>query len=255
MATFVFKPNPNKIVKISKGKPAAENNWKSLDGINRVNDAFQLYMENDITLSVNNDYEDPFKEIIEQAKKTKFGSKIVDAYNTGNELLNITSGIRLQTEYTGAEAWKGSSKIEFDLSFNFYMGSIGLWSGREEVYNPIAALGALFMPRKIGPLVKGPGPSYAEVLGNNVADLVQSLLNPNQDVASDRWKNQISALPDVIAIDIGGIYSFESVIPKNFSFSFSKDLDDKGFPISGQASVHLETTTTGTSTRYLPRKS
>jgi hypothetical protein len=256
--TSTFTPNANKVVNLKQGGLS----WKevAVNTIAQIDNKIQLYLENDISLDVKNEYEDPFKEIIEAAKKTKFGAAVTGVLQAVNEISAITSGVRLQTEYTGAKAWKGSSKIEFSLSFNFYMGSAGIWSGKEEVYNPIAALGKMFMPRRVteggkvitnGLFIKGPGPSYVEILGNIGADLINTWASPDP-TALNAQKAKFENLPGIISITIGQLYNFNSVLPQSFSFSFSKDLDNKGYPISGTVTVALETVTTGTSNRYLP---
>jgi len=256
--TSTFTPNPNKVVNLKQGKGS----WKDFEvnKIAQIHNNIQLYLENDISLDVKNEYEDPFKEIIEAAKKTKIGAAVTGVFQAINEVSAITTGVRLQTEYTGAKAWKGSSKIEFSLSFNFYMGSAGIWSGKEEVYNPIAALGKMFMPRRVtelgawadnGLFIKGPGPSYVEILGKIGADLITTWAEPDA-AALNTQRNKFENFPGIISITIGQLYNFNSVLPQSFSFSFSKDLDNKGYPISGTVTVALETVTTGTSNRFLP---
>jgi hypothetical protein len=239
--------NENKIVYILDGGKS----WKTANDIKEIPDALELYLENDLSVSVTNQYEDPIKEILEAAKDAnKFVSKVVDVAKLVNQVAGLIGNVRLTTKYTGAQAWTGSSPLSFNLSFNFYMGMADEWDGKTEVYLPIAALGRIFMATTVGGLfLKGPGPSYAAILtqmGQSIwNNITGSSPNPEQE-ASAFQKGGVEAvagkvLGKIISIQIGKIYKFNNVIPKNFSYSFSKETDAHGYPISGSCSVTCET--------------
>jgi len=239
--------NPNKIVKILDGKV----DWKTASGIKDIPEDLELYLENDLSVSVTNQYEDPIKEILEAAKDAnKFVSKVVDVAKLVNEVAGLIGNVRLTTKYTGAQAWTGSSPLSFNLSFNFYMGMADAWDGKTEVYLPIAALGRIFMATTAGGLfLKGPGPSYAAILTQMGQSIWNNITGANPDANTEARAFEQSGvdkvsgyvLGKIISIQIGNIYKFNSVIPKNFSYSFSKETDANGYPISGSCSVTCET--------------
>jgi len=263
--------NPKKVIYITKN----EADWKT--GYD-INDKILLYSENDLSFSVAQTYEDPIAEIMAAARGTIAG-KIVNGFAGVAEFSSIFTNTRLMTEYTGAKAWKNSSQISFDLQFNFYMGMADAYDGRTEVYNPIAALANIFLPKVVSTVaVHGPGPSYADILtkqGQASIDAIKDTVNTfwekitkkfnaiggQTDALTNELKSKATSASDYvsnnsagnISIRIGNIYSFDNVLPIDFTFSFSKETDSKGFPIYGSCSIHCETFKMAT-TKSIPIK-
>jgi len=266
-----YSQNSNKIVTISKGTT----DWKSSYAQEpyKIPDNLVLYMENDISFQLHQDYEDPIAEIAEAVKRTKLG-KIVNGIMGVTEAAALATNVRAMTEYTGAKAWKSSSQITFDLQFSFFMGMTGEYSGLKEVYLPISALGAIFLPSIENGFLRGPGPSYSDVLSSQAKHILLGL-KPSLDKI---FGLQIPSLNDVkeagiaagklntdaekelksdknnISIKIGNIYNFTSILPMNFTYSFSRETDSEGYPISGSCSINCETMLIGTSKILPPKK-
>jgi hypothetical protein len=302
MSDYDYSLNDNKKVTITRGGA----DWKSglyADPTEGIPSGLALYLENDFSLTMHQDYEDPLREISEAAKKTKLGSIINSIAGVG-EAASLITNIRVQTEYTGAKAWKKSSQLSFDLAFSFYMGMAGVYDGRREVYLPISALAQIFLPKrkKDSVLIEGPGASYGELLSSmgkavflgmspGLNTLVEQTKKENvgiglvtlvgmstheQKIALDTRATNIlsSALSKAasgastgadavqqsnyndktksrfIGVKIGNLYNFSSILPINFSYSFSKETDDGGFPIYGNCSVHCETMLIATSDTF-----
>jgi hypothetical protein len=266
-----YSQNDNKIVTISKGTT----DWKSAYSTNpyKIPSNLVLYMENDISFQLHQDYEDPISEIAEAVRRTKLG-KIVNGIMGVTDAAALITNVRAMTKYTGAKAWKSSSQITFDLQFSFFMGMTGEYSGLKEVYLPISALGKIFLPSVQDGLLRGPGPSYSDLLSTQAKNVLLGLKASIDTIFS----LQIPSLADVkeagvkagvlnavaenalklddknnISIKIGNIYNFTSILPMNFTYSFSRETDSEGYPISGSCSINCETMLIGTS-KILPSK-
>jgi len=248
--------NPNKLVVLTKGG----SDWKL--GYD-IAPNIRLYLENDVSISVNQTYEDPLKEIMEAMKSTKLGKLAADFAGVA-EIGTLISGTRLMTKYVGSKAWKTSSQLDFSLSFNFYMGMAGKWEGRTEVYNPIAALGNVFLPKVTsGITIAGPGPSYADILSTQAKSILKDLTGADitnfanlQSESTAAQKTEQSTVHKVmkemmtknaVSVTIGKVYNFKSVLPMSFEYSFSKETDTEGYPISGSVNIKCETFQIGTS--------
>jgi hypothetical protein len=263
--------NPKKVIYITKNGA----DWKT--GYT-IADKIVLYTENDLSFSVAQSYEDPIAEIMTAARGTIAG-KIINGFAGVAEFSSIFTNTRLMTEYTGAKAWKNSSQIAFDLQFNFYMGMADAYDGKTEVYNPIAALANVFLPKVVSTLaIHGPGPSYVDILtkqGQASIDALKDTVNTFWETITTKY-NAVGGQTDALAkeltskrtgasdyistnsagninIRIGNIYSFYNVLPIDFTFSFSKETDSNGFPIYGSCSIHCETFKMAT-TESIPQK-
>jgi hypothetical protein len=80
----------------------------------------------------------------------------------------------------------------------------------------------------------------AQALLNGIVDNTKTTIEtPSSDMYMGK-NNNVDNGGD-ISIRIGKIYSFDNVLPIDFSYSFSKETDDGGFPIYGTCSIHCET--------------
>jgi hypothetical protein len=292
-----YVANSNKVVNIT----LKSQDWKDLAKSNKIDIAknLELYLEQDFSFDIHQDYEDPLAEIMAAAKGSLLGS-VVNGLQGVVDLASLATNVKNITTLSGAKAWKGSSQVSFDLQFNFYMGMTGAYSGKTEVYNPIRALGYIFLPHSNG-FLTAPGPSYADLLSNQAKTVLrgidpaikdlesfgvdvakalteaartavrpgsvfdwagiaqQQVLRENRDKAwkvlkasIDETNNQVALTEknltsgNVIAITIGKIYQFDSILPISFQYSFSKEMDSEGWPISGKCSIHCETMLIGT---------
>jgi len=279
-------------------------------GVKDLNDLNQyLYLQEDLSLSASNTYEDPLQKIKDVMNSSPIGQTV----NQLSALTNIAvaaTGFRLQTRFSALEAWTQSSKLRFSTKFSFNMGSHGHYSGFIEVYSPIEKLGAICLPSVAGAgLMLGPGPSFTTLMAAFAADffntfkgqasqikkttdaaaktaaeankagtgtnivtgtgvpppisieqqkanetaaaldkatkLSETLKTPQDETGVD--KSLFAQKGRMIHFQIGPKGKlFDSTqypggfLPKEFSYTFSKELDSAGYPISGTATISWE---------------
>jgi hypothetical protein len=265
-----------------------------------------LYLEEDISISASNTYEDPLQKMKDVMNSSPIGQTI----NQLSALFNVAvaaTGFRLQTRFSALEAWTSSSKLRFSTKFSFNMGSHGHYSGLTEVYSPIVKLGSICLPTANGFIMQGPGPNFTDLMRAFASDFMGTFTNKaseikkaadaaaataatkakagtgttvvtgggvvptistEQKTAADaaaalakakkesegltQIKNETSAKETdfkgrIILFKIGASGRlFDSknypggFIPKEFSYTFSKELDSNGYPISGTATISWE---------------
>jgi uncharacterized protein YqkB len=258
--------NTYRLVQISRSSDGKDISWKDQLGPNMIAKNLELILEDDISFTINNTYEDPIAEILNAAKKTKVGSMVQGFLGLAN-FSSLFTNTRIMTKFTAAKAWKTSSQLSFSLRFNFYMGMAGEYSGKTEVYNPIRALGYIFLPRVTsGIQILGPGPSYSSMIsdqGKVVYDALQKTvdgwaINFFGDDAAKQFDSIVNGIGNAvkgtlpsedatgggrIRLTVGknNVINFSKILPMDFTYSFSKDLDSDGFPISGSCTIACET--------------
>ena len=267
-----------------------------------------LYLQEDLSLSASNTYEDPLQKIKDVMNSSPIGQTI----NQLSALFNVAvaaTGFRLQTRFSALEAWTQSSKLRFSTKFSFNMGSHGYYSGFIEVYSPIEKLGAICLPSVTGPgLMLGPGPSFTTLMTAFASDFFNNFKGQTSQIkkatdaaakTADETKTETRAtvvagagVPPPIstekqkALDTAATLDkatklsenlknpqdekgvnqdlfaeknrmihfkigpkgklFDSTtypggfLPKEFSYTFSKELDSVGYPISGTATISWE---------------
>lgn len=176
------------------------------------------------------------------------------------------------------KAW-GSSEggITFEYEFKFNMGQYGLWNAKEEVVKPIINLVAPAFPQYLDNWsMAGPFPSTSELLLRLIkdnfssVDSTSSVANITSTVASTmtEYKNILSddskSLSDTVlntlqsigtvfkelinsayknltfTMEFGKIIRFDKLIITNATTSFSNEVDQDGYPISGTAKLTFE---------------
>ena len=294
---MAFK-NPNKQFMFTAAPPLTD------DEMNDLNE--YLYLQEDISISASNTYEDPLQKIKDVMNSSPIGQTI----NQLSALTNIAvaaTGFRLQTRFSALEAWTQSSKLRFSTKFSFNMGSHGYYSGLTEVYSPIVKLGSICLPTADGAIMKGPGPSFTDLMRAFASDFMSTFTNKASEIkkAADAAAAAAAAkakagpgtnivtgagVPPTISVEQkaandaaaalekakkdsqgltkinnetsakesdfkGRIILFKigpngrlfdsknypgGFIPKEFSYTFSKELDSAGYPISGTATISWE---------------
>lgn len=169
-----------------------------------------------------------------------------------------------------------SSGVTFDYEFTFALGQYGLWNAEEEVVKPIINLIAPTLPQYINSWgMAGPFPSTAELLlrmvknhfkedksfkdekGDFKASLVVSgVLNKAKgyfsdvDNISDGILSGLDLISDILqdlvessyknltyTIKFGKIIQFDKIMITDASTTFSNEVDENGFPVSGTAKL------------------
>ena len=263
----------------------------NLDSLNKF-----LYLEDDISFSATNTYEDPLQKIKEVMNSSPLGETINGLSALAGVAMAAT-GFRLQTRFSALEAWTQSSKLSFSTKFKFNIGSIGVYSGLVEVYTPIVQLGAICLPWADGAIMKGPGPSFTALMtafgkdfmntftgkaseiktaADDASKKASAAQTTSGDGGSEGGTNQLTKTeidakitkatketeklttptPETTSVNENSLSGrmihfrigpkgrlFDSkqypggFIPKDFSYTFSKELDSKGYPISGFVSI------------------
>lgn len=233
------KPNSGKLVKIFHGSNT------------EVHFGVPLYLEEDLSIQVTNTYEDPLQKLKDTIGSSGIGKAVTNVIDTVNTATAMTTGVRLTTRFSSPEAWLKTSKLKFSTKFSFAMGSNDLWSGKEEVYLPIKKLGEVCLPQlpANGILLKGPGPSYASMLQAMGRSLFSGVTGEQTSQLSENeiTNNEKGTSSGIIHIEIGDGKILKTrdqmpggVVPKDFSYTFSKEMDSNGYPISGTATIQWE---------------
>lgn len=173
------------------------------------------------------------------------------------------------------KAW-GSSEggITFEYEFKFNLGQYGLWNAKEEVVKPVINLVAPAFPQYLDNWsMAGPFPSTSELLlrliknnfstidsTSSVGDVTSTFSNTVKnytDALSDDSKsfsdsvlgtlqNIGSVFKDLVestyknltfTMEFGNIIKFDKLIIENATTSFSNEVDQDGYPISGSAKL------------------
>lgn len=260
--------NRNKIVELFAGV----RNWRSLVSGRNVPEGVFLYPESDFSMNASNEYADPLEKIMETARKTKFIKSIMDAVQTADSVMSLFN-IRLMTRLTGAQAWNGSSTLDFSLSFKFYYGMSGLFDGEAEVFNPIVNLAYWSLPvATSGLTMEGPAASYAQMVadyaqviirglgdllrraGESLKGFFDSESGPSGSLSSANNSSSERMIGEAILrfgnsrkVYFGSpdgtntLLRFDNVLPTSFKYSFSREMDSRGFPIAGNVDIQCKT--------------
>jgi len=203
-----------------------------------------------------------------------------------SKAIQMATGMKLQTKFTSPLAWASTSTLKFSTSFKFYMGMAGAYSGRSEVMRPIQALAYICMPQMYGGglVMYGPGPSFAQSIqamastiisgvasglkGENPqeASLAQAEVNrlnsaagigKNGEVDTDieaKQATQVDGTTRMIKMSVGHIFDSAqtggTLLPTNFSSSYSKEVDSEGYPINGSVTIEWITYTVATASDW-----
>ena len=200
-----------------------------------------------------------------------------------SKAIQMATGIKLQTKFTSPLAWASTSTLKFSTSFKFYMGMAGAYSGRSEVMRPIQALAHLCMPQMYGGIAMyGPGPSFAQSIEAMASTIISGVVsglkgdNPQAAVAAADQLNsaagigkngevdtdieakqakQVDGMTRMIKMKVGHIFESAktggTLLPTNFSSSYSKEVDDEGYPINGSVTIEWITYTVATATDWI----
>lgn len=177
-----------------------------------------------------------------------------------------------------AQAWTGSSGgVNISYTFSFSMGQYGLWNAKEEVIKPILNLIAPTLPKYLGKTnMEGPYPTTIGLLSDIIrnVDLKDSIAQSAKDLGSDVvglfTDNKGNIASDAVSSagatikrsleDLGGIIEtlvmsayenytytvkfgrmqeFRQMMIQDSSVTFSNQVDQFGFPISGTCTLSM----------------
>lgn len=179
---------------------------------------------------------------------------------------------------TNVKSWAGSiGSINFEYDFKFALGQYGLWNAKEEVVKPILNLVAPAFPQYVSNYsMAGPFPSTAELLYRMIVDENAStaesyITEINNNISSidsvnngnslkSNFENAASSIGSALenlgtflanvvtksfnnftyTLEFGNIVQFKNLIITNAKTSFSNEVDQNGFPISGSATLNFE---------------
>ena len=171
--------------------------------------------------------------------------------------------VRYQTSMTNLKAWESVKPLQIfsSVTFKFYMGIAGAWDGRTEVYNPVIALSTVNLPEKRDPsgiALQGPLPSVPYVYGqlagtaakiardaassafasgsqdDNSQYAFESAINDAMGQMERDMFSMMSGWRGMINLQVGNRIKLPTFTVKKTNVTFSRDTDDKGYPIWGE---------------------
>lgn len=181
-----------------------------------------------------------FDEELSFDLSSSFGS-LWDAH--GNNLLTLlssgTNGKVPSGQFVmqGMQIWQSTDPLSFSLPLKLYSVN----NAKDDVFIPALRLGQLTLPTKnngskgtsnemLATLIP-PGPNLTQILKNGGFTKLSDFLAEKTGVEAKGTYN----------VSVGGYVTFESVIITNCNPTFSKTVDDTGYPI--QADIELKFTT------------
>ena len=203
----------------------------------------------------------------------KAGANVISAWNdvkTNNANTNGRTAQVFQPWMKNVKAWTGAEGgITFEYEFKFNMGQYGLWNAKKEVVLPIINLVAPAFPQYLDNWgMAGPFPSTSELLLRMFSNKMseenytsnESAIITGTDGESPKTKDfstwaldNLSDIGNILAtlvkqaynnvtytIEFGNIIRFDKLIILNATTSFSNEVDQDGFPISGTAKLTFE---------------
>ena len=180
-----------------------------------------LTLESDLTISVSSS----FDYLMGGGGKY---SKLIS--NIGKSIASVAGskfGFGGTLKQMGVQTWQSTDPLSLNVVLTFFLGMRDIWNALEEVKKPIFELMKMTLPTEgaLGTLV-APGPSPLDVLKGTAADGMLKTAT--------------------ISLDIGGIIYLPEIIVKQVQPTFSKEVDENGFPIWGQVSIDVMTLFTAT---------
>ena len=205
-----------------------------------------------------------------------FGVNVLSSWNdvfveNGNE--NGRTARIFQPWTTNVQAWTGlrdTSGIAFEYEFKFAMGQYGLWNALEEVVKPIINLVAPAFPQYMDNTgMSGPLPSTSELLlrclknsvgsdatiesfGTTLSNEMGSITDSfkNNDSISGVVLNGLESIATIFktlvantyanltyTIEFGKMIKFDKMTITEATTSFSNEVDNNGYPVSGTAKL------------------
>lgn len=197
----------------------------SVDGSDIMKDGniangLSLTIDQEVSLGLSSS----FSELFESK-----GSALLDV--AGSVARDITRGrvaFSSQMKAFGFQYWRKSDPINVTFNLNFYMGKANAYDALREVVNPMMKLASLCLPSEggTGGFLVAPGPSLLSLIDERFNDSVRA---------------------KKINIIIGGITRLYNVIVKRAEPTFSKEVDTRGYPISGTINLEISTVFNATS--------
>ena len=180
-----------------------------------------LVLEEDITLSLSSNFSPLFG-----GGDTKILNVIGSLAREFSQGKIAFSG---QFKQLGFQVWGGTDPIAFTATLGFYMGSTDANNARIEVYAPMIKLAGLPLPEEgvAGNLI-GPGPAITSALGGLLGKITE---NTEQRI---------------ISLEIGKILRIGSIVVKRAEPTFSNEVDEFGYPISGKIQLDINSLFTAT---------
>lgn len=213
-------------------------------GIEDIN----LYLTQELDFSMKYEKGDTLKKIRDSVTKAgSFTGGVADVIAFAQESSSGKTLGRYFTKLISAPSWQTPEPLEIkSLTFDFNIGMNGVWSGRQEVYNPMMALArvALASPGEGSRLV-GPLPANSEIyagLFDSALSGVAAATADGQDFLSDflstfenKMAGQFSGAVGKVRMQYGNIFLPDFIVPE-VSVKFSNELDSEGYPIRGTIS-------------------
>lgn len=190
-----------------------------------------------------------------------------DAVEATANVIQDGFGLKFFNRFYYASAWNGASPSTLDVTINLSMGMLDLWSGKEEVFDPIITLMQMTLPypssysvytwdpnggmaRSGDGMIKAPGPNGLEVYAAFIShfNLFKSGIFGEEELNNARNINK-SAMKNVWAVGFGsggkkeGFIYYGDMIVSSATHTFSNKLDDKGYPIYGSIRLSFRSQT------------
>lgn len=206
--------------------------------------------EDSIDFPIKNKFEEPFGKYVDQFMGSALGdwTKAVQSVKSLFARGEKDQGKYINPWVRNAQAWVGTEPISLDLSFSFKIGQFDLWSAKEEVLKPIAALMIPALPRNIDSFsMKGPYPSTPELLIGALKE-TSTYIDENGNEVKDATKSLSSFLSTKIAgavakhtydISIGNVLLLGNCTCVAGTYNFSSAMDTEGYPISGNVKLTM----------------
>lgn len=170
-----------------------------------------LIIEDDVTINVS----------------SSFGALVE---NPGNDIINAIGalsrdftgiGFSSQLKAQGFQIWKSTEPLSMNFNFKFYIGIKNYYNAEIEVYKPMINLMSV------------PTPSLDPTFN-------QVLIPPGPSIASVLLPNTKAARGHKISVEIGRLLRIPNAIITKAEATWSKEVDDKGFPISGIINIDIQ---------------
>ncbi len=220
----------------------------------------ELESKDSLSFEFEHEYEYPLQVLLSKSGNTV--DLLMKGLTMGHNIttsLNNKDGNLIFSKYQDLPSYKSTSslKVPSSLTFLFYFGQRGLYSGEEEVVKPILRLAKAFAPKEAeGMLTDLPFPDTSSMLtklttnvfSNNLESL--SYDEDNKDglfgMASSLISKVDYSVKDTFSdpkantfcrANFGGIWTpafFVNSVSFNFDF---KEMDDLGFPVAGTLSL------------------
>jgi hypothetical protein len=170
-----------------------------------------------------------------------------DAFTVLGGALKSLSGNRFgfssQFKQMGFQIWKGSNPIQLQFSLEFHY----TYNAYEEIIIPVKRLCRIPLPSEgeAGNLVP-PGPSVLEAIsGTKTSNTPPSSDTPTQQGPEIDEEATISTADNYVNISVGGMV-FMGCILKSAEPTFSKYVDETGYPIYARVAIVADTMYTAT---------